>query len=254
MGENSAEVDRVSFRVEKLSAFISNTKNKLRITFVLKKASIFILKIFLYTHAASAGLILIICMLYNFVNPPFTSLMIYRKLVDNHTVKPVWYVPYQQIPYKLKRMVIKVEDYKFFQHRGIDIPALIEAYKKNNKVGYTKYGGSTITMQLARTLFLVPHKSYLRKYAEIIIALEMDLIMKKERILELYLNYVEWGEGIFGVGEACSYYYGKNPRTLSTDQMRRLATILPNPLEYGVNDFWKNQAMLKRYSSLVSIH
>jgi len=254
VSENRVEGGSIAFPWEKFSAFITNIKKRVRLTFVLKKASILILKLFLYIHAAFFGIILVFCILYNFVNPPFASLMIYRRLVDEQPVKPLQYVPFNQIPYKLKRMVVKVEDYKFYQHWGIDIPALLEAYKNNSKVGYTKYGGSTITMQVARTLFLIPDKSYIRKYAEIIIALEMELIMKKERILELYLNYVEWGEGIFGIGAASSYYYGKKLSSLSDDQLRRLATILPNPIKYGVSDFWKNRSMRKRYIFLLSIY
>jgi monofunctional biosynthetic peptidoglycan transglycosylase len=148
-------------------------------------------------------------------------------------------------------MVVQVEDYKFYKHGGIDVQALINAYKSNRRLGSVRYGGSTISMQLARTLYLVPKQSYLRKYLEILIALEMDLIMKKNRILELYMNYCEWGKGVYGIGAAAAHHYDRKVEDLSTDQCRRLATILASPLRYGVNDFENRKSLRRRYDLLV---
>jgi len=219
---------------------------------IILSVTIFILKALLYFHGAFFFIVLLFSILYSFVNPPVTSLMLYRKLFFNHNIRPVEYLPLKKIPAKARRMAVRIEDYKFYNHHGIDLEAIVHAYRLNKRIGYTRYGGSTITMQLARTLFLIPNKSYLRKYLESLMAIEMDLIMKKDRILELYLNYVEWGEGIFGISAASSFYYKKKPYELSTDELRKLFTILPNPLKYNVENFWKSRIMYKRYTFLFS--
>lgn len=219
---------------------------------IILKVTIVVAKALLYFHGAFFFIVLLFSILYSFVNPPVTSLMLYRKLFFNHSIRPVEYIPLKKIPAKARRMAIRIEDYKFYNHHGIDLEAIAHAYRLNKKIGYTRYGGSTITMQLARTLFLIPKKSYLRKYLESLMALEMDLIMKKDRILELYLNYVEWGEGIFGISAASSFYYYKKPYELTTDELRKLFTILPNPLKYNVENFWKSRIMRKRYTFLLS--
>ncbi|MGQ9615803.1 MAG: transglycosylase domain-containing protein [Spirochaetota bacterium] len=218
----------------------------------LIRITIFIAKVFLYFHGAFFFIIFLFSIIYSFVNPPVTSLIIYRKLFFKHNIRPVEYISLKKIPVKARRMAVRAEDYKFYYHHGIDLEAFVHAYRLNKRIGYTRYGGSTITMQLARTLFLIPNKSYLRKYLESLMALEMDLIMKKDRILELYLNYVEWGEGIFGISAASSFYYKKKPHELSTDELRKLFTILPNPLKYNVGNFWKSSIMRKRYTFLTS--
>jgi hypothetical protein len=107
-------------------------------------------------------------------------------------------------------------------------------------------------MQLARNLFLTPRKTYFRKYMEALIALEMDLVMPKDRILELYLNYIEWGKGIFGIGAASSHYYGAGVGALGLDELRRLVTIITNPLRYDVQTFYRSAQMAQRYAFLES--
>ena len=109
------------------------------------------------------------------------------------------------------------------------------------------YGGSTITQQLSRTLFLMPKKVMIRKYTELLISMEMEMILSKERILELYLNYCEWGKGIFGVAQASEHYYGKNPDKLSIDQTARLITILASPISYGPYTFHRKDFLANRY-------
>ncbi|MFW6137945.1 MAG: transglycosylase domain-containing protein [Spirochaetota bacterium] len=193
-----------------------------------------------------------LCLLFSLFNPPITSLMVYRKVFYNYHIKPVDYVPVERISSQVKRMVIKVEDYKFYHHHGVDFQALLRAYQVNQRVGYPLYGGSTITMQLARSLFLVPAKSYLRKYIEVLIAIEMDLVLTKERILELYLNYIEWGKGVFGIGSAAHYYFHQPLDRLTTRNYIKLSTILPNPIEYNVTNFYENHIMLERYNFLIS--
>ena len=103
--------------------------------------------------------------------------------------------------------MIRLEDYRFYSHHGVDLGAIRDAWMINSSIGRTAVGGSTIPMQLARNLFLTPRKTYLRKYVEALIALEMSLVLPKDRILELYLNVIEWGKGIFGIGAASAYYF-----------------------------------------------
>ncbi|UCB47259.1 MAG: transglycosylase domain-containing protein [Spirochaetota bacterium] len=225
---------------------------KANIALLLKHAVIIAGKLLLYVHVVLFILILILSVLYSAINPPITTLIVYRKIFFSYTKKPIEYVTLDNIPKKFQRMMIRVEDHKFYRHAGIDFEALINAYQINKRIGRIRYGGSTITMQLARTLFLVPTQSYLRKYLEILFALEMDLIMKKSRILELYLNYCEWGKGLYGIGAASSYYYNKNVNKLSTDECRRLVTILSSPLRYNVDTFISRKSMVRRYEFLVS--
>jgi monofunctional biosynthetic peptidoglycan transglycosylase len=134
----------------------------------------------------------------------------------------------------------------------VDLGAIRDAWTINSSIGRTVVGGSTIPMQLARNLFLTPRKTYFRKYVEAIIAVEMDLILPKDRILELYLNCIEWGKGIFGIGAASAYYYKTGVGNLSLDEMRRLATIITNPLLYNVQTFHESAQMAERYAYLVS--
>ena len=219
---------------------------------IAKAAGLLLLKIFLLLHGVLIFVVLFFTLLYSVVNPPTTSLMLYRRLIDHHKAKPRVYIPLKTIPKQAQRMFIKVEDYKFYRHHGVDPEAIRNAYNTNKDIGYNLYGGSTITMQLARTLFLIPKKSYVRKYIEIIIALELDLVMKKERILELYINNIEWGEGVYGIGAASQHHYKKKVSALNMDEYRRLVTILTNPLKYNVDTFWKSRGMVERYFYLLT--
>jgi monofunctional biosynthetic peptidoglycan transglycosylase len=210
------------------------------------------LGLFLVGHAALFLVILVASVTLLRVNPPFTALMVYRLLTTHQTSQPVKFVPLRQIPRIARTMVIRLEDYRFYEHAGIDLGAIRDAYEINESVGRTVVGGSTIPMQLARNLFLTPRKTYFRKYSEALIALEMDLVLPKDRILELYLNNIEWGKGIFGIGAASSYYYKTGVAGLSLDQLRRLITILTNPLAYNVQTWYRSAQMAERYAYLVS--
>ena len=195
-----------------------------------------------------------ICSLsFNFINPPTTSLMIYRKIFYNYKIKEVKFVNMKKIPKYIPRMIVSVEDYKFYKHNGIDIEAIQNAIKLNKVVGSNFYGGSTINQQLARTIFLVPKKVFVRKYFEMIIALEMNLLISKDRMLELYLNYVEWGKGIFGVEQASLAYFKKSAKNLTKDQSARLITILSSPIKYTPNNFYNRRILLVRYNFLSSL-
>lgn len=186
------------------------------------------------------------------VNPGTTALMVWRGVTVHQKAERVRFVPLHRIPLVARRMVIRLEDYHFYSNVGIDLGAIRDAYLTNRSIGYPVYGGSTIPQQLARNLFLTPRKTYLRKYSEALIAIEMDLILPKNRILELYLNCIEWGRGVFGIGAASYYYYGTSVASLSLDEMRRLVTIITNPLRFDVNTFQKSRQMRARYEYLLS--
>ena len=144
------------------------------------------------------------------------------------TLKHTW-VPYQRISNNLKRAVIASEDANFSEHEGVDWEALQKAYEKNNRKRKVVSGGSTITQQLAKNLFLSGERSYLRKGQELIIAFMLETLMDKERIFEIYLNSVEFGRGIFGAEAAARHYYGVGAAGLSGAQAAKLAVMLPNP-------------------------
>ncbi len=189
--------------------------------------------------------------IFRFINPPATTLMLYRRVAYGWKIKPPRYLPLTKIPRSIRTMVIRVEDGDFYNHRGILPAAIKNAYRLNQQIGRPVYGGSTITMQTARTLFLIPEKSYLRKYLEIIIALEMELILSKDRILELYLNYAEWGKGIFGIEGAARFHYNKGVQSLTTNQAIRLVTLLSSPIRYTPQTLTKNGILRSRYQYLV---
>jgi monofunctional biosynthetic peptidoglycan transglycosylase len=203
-------------------------------------------------HAALFLVVLVASLVLLRVNPPVTALMLYREITTHQKAQPVRFVPLGQIPVAERTMVVRLEDFRFYGHAGVDLGALRDAWLINASIGRTAVGGSTIPMQLARNLFLTPRKTYFRKYLEALIALEMDLVMPKDRILELYLNCIEWGKGVFGIGAASAHYYGAGVGSLDIDQMRRLATIITNPLRFNVETFAASRQMAERYAYLVS--
>jgi monofunctional biosynthetic peptidoglycan transglycosylase len=155
------------------------------------------------------------------------------------SVQSQW-VPYDKISNNLKRAVLVSEDDIFFQHKGVRVEDMQKAWQKNQQQNLQKTpsgkqpkvalrGGSTITQQLAKNLFLSSEQNYLRKGQELIIAGLLELILSKQRLYEIYLNSVEWGEGIFGVGAAAHHYYGIPPASLSREQAAALASALPAP-------------------------
>ncbi len=151
-------------------------------------------------------------------------------------VQSSW-VPYDKIAVNLKRAVLVSEDDIFFQHKGVRVEDMQKAWAKNaqlNQQGNGKpklalRGGSTITQQLAKNLFLSSEQNYFRKAQELIITGLLEAILSKQRLLEIYLNSVEWGEGIFGIGAASRHYYGIAPAALDREQAAALASALPAP-------------------------
>jgi monofunctional biosynthetic peptidoglycan transglycosylase len=150
------------------------------------------------------------------------------------TLKKQWQ-HYERISIHLKRALIASEDGKFVQHAGFDWDGIQVAMKKNEKKGKAVAGGSTITQQLAKNLFLSPERSLWRKGEEAIITVMIETIWSKRRIFEVYLNVIEWGNGVFGAEAAARHYYGIGSAQIGAEQAARLAAMVPSPRYYDRN-------------------
>ena len=173
---------------------------------------------------------------WNWFDPSETSFMEIRlaELQEKDpkaALKHKW-VPYEKISVQLKRAVIAAEDDKFVDHDGFDWDGMQKALEKNQKKGKTVAGGSTISQQLAKNLFLSPSKSYWRKAEEAIITVMIEVVWSKQRILEVYLNVVEWGNGIFGAEAAAQRYFNISAAQLNASQAAHIAVMLPNPRKF----------------------
>jgi monofunctional glycosyltransferase len=146
-------------------------------------------------------------------------------------LKHQW-VPYERISQHLKRAVVAAEDARFLDHEGFDWEAIVQARAKNESRGKIVAGASTISQQLAKNLFLSGERSWLRKGQEALITWMIENTMSKRRILELYLNYAEWGEGVFGAEAAARHHFGVPASALTPEQGAWLAAILPSPRRY----------------------
>jgi len=172
-------------------------------------------------------------------NPKKTAFMEYREREWKKDGKKVrirqkW-VTYRKIsPFAVKAVLV-AEDDKFWSHEGFDFDAIERAIEKDLKAGTFKVGASTISQQLVKNLYLSPSKNPIRKYTEAVITWRMEKTLSKRRILELYLNVAEWGEGLFGIEAASLHYFGKPSSQLSAEEACRLAATLPNPRKYKAN-------------------
>jgi monofunctional glycosyltransferase len=142
------------------------------------------------------------------------------------------WVPYERISANLKRAVVAAEDARFLDHEGFDWEMIQKAIERNEREGRVVTGASTISQQLAKNLFLSGERSWLRKGEEAIITWMLERTLSKRRILELYLNVAEWGEGVFGAEAAARYYFGVPAAALAPEQAAWLAVILPSPRRY----------------------
>jgi len=168
-----------------------------------------------------------------------TSFMAYR-MEELHAKSPKAEIAYRWVAYdrisnNLKRAMVAAEDAKFVDHEGFDWDGIQTAIDKNQKKGRVVAGGSTITQQLAKNLFLTPSRSYVRKAEEAVITVMLEAFLPKRRILELYLNVIEWGNGVFGAEAAARKYFGVSAAALSPEQAARLAAMAPNPRFYERN-------------------
>lgn len=158
------------------------------------------------------------------------------------------WVPYEKISVHLKRAIIAAEDAKFVDHEGFDWEGIQKAMEKNQKKGRFVAGGSTISQQLAKNLFLTPNKSYVRKANEAVITLMLENLWSKQRIFEVYLNVIEWGNGVFGAEAAARHYFGVSAARLGPAQAARLAGMVPNPRFYDRN---RNAPGLGRKTAII---
>jgi len=185
-------------------------------------------------------------------NPISTSVMDRRldelRAKNPHAELMYRWVDYDHISTHLKRAVIAAEDAKFVDHEGFDWEGIQRAMEKNQRRGKVVAGGSTISQQLAKNLLLSGERSLTRKGEEAIITLMLEAVMSKRRILELYANVAEWGDGVFGVEAAARHYYGVSAANLTAEQAARLAAILPRPRYYDRN---RGSTYLASYSERI---
>jgi monofunctional biosynthetic peptidoglycan transglycosylase len=158
----------------------------------------------------------------------------WRKAGKKLRIEKTW-VPLSQISPYLAKAVLIAEDDKFWSHRGFDLEAMQKALEKDIKEKKLKFGGSTISQQLTKNLYLSPSKNPLRKLTEAIVTWRIERTLPKRRILELYLNVAEWGEGVFGAEAAARRHYGKSALSLAPMEAAKLAVILPNPRKYRID-------------------
>jgi len=144
-------------------------------------------------------------------------------------------MPLTRLSPHLQKAVILSEDASFYQHRGFDWEGLKEALERNVDRGELRRGGSTITQQLAKNLYLSPAKTLLRKGQEAFLTWELERRLSKKRILELYLNVAEWGQGVFGAEAAARHHFGKSASDVSPAEAALLAALLPSPRRYDPN-------------------
>lgn len=158
------------------------------------------------------------------------------------------WTPYERISVHLKRAMVAAEDARFLEHEGFDWEGIQDAYEKNLKKGRVVAGGSTISQQLAKNLFLSGERSMLRKAQEAVITLMIERMMSKRRILEIYLNIVEWGDGVFGAEAAARHYFGVSAAALNSYQAARLAAMTPKPRFY---DRRRSTPWLERKTAMI---
>jgi monofunctional biosynthetic peptidoglycan transglycosylase len=167
------------------------------------------------------------------------------------------WVPYDRISIHLKRAIVAAEDAKFLEHEGFDVEGIQAAVEKNLKKGRLVAGGSTISQQLAKNLFLSGERSFIRKGQEAVITLMIESTWSKRRILEVYLNVIEWGNGIYGAEAAARRYYKTSAANLNSDQAARMAAMVPNPRWYenhrSSRAYQRRVATIKRNMNAVQV-
>lgn len=165
------------------------------------------------------------------VNPSFTAFTLQEDWEgigkERYSLRESW-VEYEDLPQNLKWAVVASEDQKYWNHPGIDLVAIAEAYQEMEN-GERVRGASTITQQVAKNLFLSSDKNYMRKGVEAALALTIDAVWGKDRVLEVYLNIAEFGPGMYGVGKASDHFFDKKAKFLKDDESARMAAVLPNP-------------------------
>jgi monofunctional biosynthetic peptidoglycan transglycosylase len=204
---------------------------------LIKKITNIVTKVFLWFLMVTVLWVLI----YRFINPPITLLMIQRNIERSSDDKPFkmekkW-VDFEDISDNMKRAAVSAEDQLFLKHIGFDLKAIEKAFATNKK-GKKIKGGSTISQQTAKNVFLWPGRSWVRKGFEAYFTLLIEMLWSKERILEVYLNVIEMGDGIYGAEAASQSYFGKSCSNLTKSQAALIAACFPNPRSiYDTDNF-----------------
>ena len=202
---------------------------------MLKKITRILFKILIWF----VGISLFLVVVFKFVPVPFTPLMVSRAVENKLSGKEMFcnhdWVPIEKISKNLQKAVIASEDGTFIIHHGFDFTAMQKALK-NNKKGRKIKGGSTISQQTAKNVFLWQGRSYIRKGFEAYFTVLIELVWGKERIMEVYLNSIEMGDGIYGAQAASEYWYRKDASALSAREAAGIAAILPNPRKYKASN------------------
>jgi len=223
---------------------------------MFKKLKRILWKTFLWFNIISLFLVL----LFKFVPVPFTPLMAIRAIEQKMDGKEMrsshdW-VPIEEISTNLQKAVIASEDGNFLTHSGFDFKAIEKAYESNQK-GKKVKGGSTISQQTAKNVFLWQGRSYLRKGLEAYFTVLIELIWSKERIMEVYLNSIEMGDGVYGAQAASKHWYHKDAKNLSRIEAAGIAAILPNPRKFKAvnssNYINRRKAKISKYIGYVSL-
>ena len=223
---------------------------------MFKKIKRIVWKAFLWFNIISLFLVL----LFKFVPVPFTPLMVIRAIEQKIEGKEMrsshdW-VPIEEISPNIQKAVIASEDGNFLSHSGFDFKAMEKAYESNQK-GKKVKGGSTISQQTAKNVFLWQGRSYLRKGLEAYYTVLIELIWSKERIMEVYLNSIEMGDGVYGAQAASKHWYHKDAKSLSRTEAAGIAAILPNPRIFkpvnSSNYINRRKAKIAKYISYVSL-
>ncbi len=199
----------------------------------MKKLFKFIAKIILWFFAIS----IISVVIFRWVPVPVTPLMLIRYFEAPSAERTMWqhdWEPIENISVNLQKAVICSEDQNFVKHSGFDIEAIEKAIE-NNKKGKRIRGASTISQQTAKNVFLWPGRNWLRKGLEVYFTFLIETIWSKERILEVYLNSIEMGNGVYGAEAAANYWFKKSASQLSANEAAAIAAILPNPMQYRAN-------------------
>lgn len=209
----------------------TKTKSKNQSTNFMGKVKRFIWKCFLWFNIISIAMVL----LFKFVPVPFTPLMLIRAIENKAEGKEMvcshdW-VPIEDLSMNLQKAVIASEDGLFLRHNGFDFTAMNKAFKGNLK-GKKLKGGSTISQQTAKNVFLWQGRSYVRKVLEAYYTVLIELIWGKKRIMEVYLNSIEMGDGVYGAEAACQHWFRKSAKSLTKYEAASIAAILPNPRKY----------------------
>jgi len=198
----------------------------------VKKIKRLFVRYSLFLLLAVVVLSLLVVVPFRWVNPPLTMVMVDRWLdKDGEFYLHQDWVDWRDMPKQAALAVVTSEDQRFPQHQGFDVDAIVKAVKQANKNGHLR-GASTISQQVAKNMYLWTGRSWLRKGLEVWFTLLIELTWGKQRILEVYMNIAEWGDGVFGIEAASRYHFGKPASQLSPMQSALLASTLPSPLKY----------------------